>query len=184
MESSRSARCRTLGVTVLGAGLLRPAPGSWGSLVAVLVWLGWYWLARESNIVPSLPEAVICAAVAASVALCVRWGGWAAERFGRADPPQFVLDEFAGQLLALVFLPASAGRELLAVAAGQFLLFRLLDIIKPPPGRLVERLPGGWGIVADDLVAGAYANLLGQLIWRTPIGPWCVSAVWGLWSRL
>jgi phosphatidylglycerophosphatase A len=161
---------------VLGAGFLRPAPGSWGSLVAALAWLGGYRLAHLLDVAAPVRELAVCAVLAVSVGLCIRWGSWAVLRFGRADPSQFVLDEFAGQLVALLLLPAAEGRDLLFMLAGQFLLFRLLDVVKPPPARWVERLPEGWGIVADDLVAGAYANLLGQLLWRAGVCAWCVSA--------
>lgn len=176
MSTAGAHKLRTVGVTVLGAGFLRPAPGSWGSLVAVLVWLAGRQLADRLAFAPFVREVAVCAVLAASVGLCVRWGRWAILRFGSTDPQQFVLDEFAGQLGALLFLPAAGGRDLLFLAAGQFLLFRVLDIVKPPPARWVERLPGGWGIVADDLVAGAYANLLGQLICRAGLFSWCVPA--------
>jgi phosphatidylglycerophosphatase A len=97
----------------------------------------------------------------------VAWGSWAAEKFGRPDPPQCVSDEAAGQWLALAFLPITSARDLCIVAGMQFVLFRLLDIIKPPPVRQLEKLPAGWGILADDLAAGVLANLLGQVLLRT-----------------
>jgi len=63
------------------------------------------------------------------------------------------------------------------VIGGQFVLFRALDVIKPPPARGLERLRAGWGILLDDLVAGAYANVLGQLLWRaTPLAAWLAKA--------
>ncbi len=56
------------------------------------------------------------------------------------------------------------------VLVGQFLLFRVFDVVKPPPARQAEALPAGWGILTDDLIAGVYANLVGQVIWRvTPL---------------
>jgi len=73
-------------------------------------------------------------------------------------------------------LPLIAGGDLAAfvwVVGGQFVLFRIMDIAKPPPVYQIQRLPAGWGILADDLIAGVYANLLGQLIWRlTPAAAW------------
>jgi phosphatidylglycerophosphatase A len=106
----------------------------------------------------------------------VAWGEWAVEYFRDNDPKQFVLDEFAGQWVALLVLPASLTAETWAfvlVAGGQFVLFRIFDIIKPPPARQAERLPAGWGILTDDLFAGLYANLVGQLLWRaTPLASW------------
>lgn len=69
------------------------------------------------------------------------------------DPRQVVIDEGVGFLFAVAFLPPSAG----TVIAGVF-VFRAFDIVKPPPARQLEALPGGWGIVADDVIAGLYSN--------------------------
>jgi len=92
-------------------------------------------------------------------------GIWAADRaqaiFRRHDDGRITIDEVAGMLLSLAWLPARP--EVIVVA---FLLFRLFDIWKPAPARAAERLPGGLGVMADDLVAGIYANLGGQLLWR------------------
>jgi phosphatidylglycerophosphatase A len=77
---------------------------------------------------------------------------------GRADPGSFVLDEVAGYLVALLWLPAGHDRWLVLGLA--FVAFRVFDIGKPWPVRGLERLPGGWGVMADDLAAGVYANLL------------------------
>jgi phosphatidylglycerophosphatase A len=92
-------------------------------------------------------------------------GTWAAGRaeqvLGRHDDSRITIDEVAGMLTALLFLPAR-----LEVAAAAFALFRVLDIAKPWPVRSAEGLPGGLGVMADDLVAGVGANLVGQLLWR------------------
>jgi phosphatidylglycerophosphatase A len=90
------------------------------------------------------------------------WSGSVAERhFGRTDPGQVVIDEVAGMLVTL-FLNPVGWRG----AAGAFLLFRLADILKPYPARRLERLHGGFGIMADDVMAGIYANLgLRLCIW-------------------
>lgn len=89
-------------------------------------------------------------------------GIWSAGVVARAirdeDPSIVVVDEFAGMWLSLLFLPLTP-----FTAAAGFLLFRVLDVIKPFPARQFEHLPGGLGIVADDLMAGAYANLLLRL---------------------
>ena len=78
----------------------------------------------------------------------------AAPEWGK-DPRQVVVDEGVGFLFAVAFLPPSAG----TVIAG-FFVFRAFDIVKPPPARQLEALPRGWGIVADDVVAGLYSNLV------------------------
>jgi len=79
---------------------------------------------------------------------------------GHNDPPSVVIDEFAGMLAAMLFLPQSKGY---LVAA--FILFRVFDILKPPPIMQGQRLPGGWGIMADDLLSAAFTNIVLQ-IWK------------------
>ncbi|MEA1996319.1 MAG: phosphatidylglycerophosphatase A, partial [Gemmatimonadota bacterium] len=78
-----------------------------------------------------------------------------AEKFWGHDSGRMVIDEIAGMFLALSLCRIS----LWQVAAG-FFLFRVLDIVKPPPARSAERLPAGWGVMTDDMVAGAYAALI------------------------
>ncbi len=108
--------------------------------------------------------------VLASVA-CVATGEFAEKHFGRKDPSQSTLDEWAGQALTYLFLPMVAGwQNWLIVAGVGFLAFRILDILKPPPARRLEKLPYGWGVLADDLMVGVYANLLSQLIIRLWFG--------------
>ena len=69
--------------------------------------------------------------------------------------------------LPIMMVPAAAStRDSLLIAGVSFFLFRLFDVIKPPPARQFERLPGGWGILADDLAAGVYANVAANLILR------------------
>ena len=126
----------------LGSGLLPKAPGTFGTLAALLPW----WWLRE---LPALSYLAVCA-----IAFVV--GSWISHRLtrepGAEDPGWIVIDEWVGLWLALFLLPAG----LMWVLAG-FLLFRLFDIAKPWPMPSLERLPGGFGIVADDLMAGIYA---------------------------
>ncbi|MDA8085425.1 MAG: phosphatidylglycerophosphatase A [Nitrospiraceae bacterium] len=122
------------------------APGTMGSLAAAL----FVYLIRPRP----LPLAVFTVFTAFL-------GAWAAEvaekRLGR-DSSHIIIDEFAGYLLSVLFIPHSAGYLIAA-----FVLFRALDILKPPPIRRLEKLPGGMGVMADDLAAGAVANLVIQL---------------------
>ena len=83
----------------------------------------------------------------------------AGERVWGKDPGYVVIDEFVGFFATVFWLPQSVG---LGVAG--FFLFRVLDIVKPPPARQSEALPGGWGIVMDDLIAGLYGNVLLRLV--------------------
>jgi phosphatidylglycerophosphatase A len=134
-----------------GSGYAPVASGTAGSAVGLAVWFA---LSRLSP--PGY--ALACAGV-------VVVGIWAAGRaetlLGRHDDGRITIDEIAGMLLSLAWLPARP-----EVAGLGFVLFRIFDIWKPFPARRAERLPGGLGVMADDLVAGAYANLGGQLVWR------------------
>jgi phosphatidylglycerophosphatase A len=136
-----------------GLGDRLPAPGTTvGSLAALLAF---------TASAAAAPAVLAPAAVALGVAL-VPLAVWAcgaeAARRGESDPGAIVADEVAGQWLALAVLTIAMERPpTLIEAAVSFVLFRLLDIAKPWPIRRLERLPGGWGIVADDLAAGLVA---------------------------
>jgi phosphatidylglycerophosphatase A len=137
---------RLLAVLALGggAGLLPVAPGTAGALLGALLWLP----CREN---PALQLALLAFWVLAGWAACVegerRWGH---------DPGRVVVDEIAGQWLALVLAqPAGWVGWLLA-----FGLFRLFDIWKPSLVDRLQRLPGAWGVMADDLLAGLLAGAL------------------------
>lgn len=181
MSAAATERVKTLDrikaacITVLGSGYLWP-PGTWGSAVAALAFVLVWWLTGLSGGPGRAVDAIVIAGVLASSATCVIWGEWAIQRFQRADPREFVLDEFAGQWIALLALPLAghlSPTALAAVVFSQFVLFRVADVIKPPPARQFEKLPAGWGILMDDLMAGVYANIAGQLLWRlTPLAAW------------
>jgi len=163
-------------ITVLGSGFAPFAPGTWGSLYALLLFASLWWVATATALPRGAVELVLVAGIVLSSILAVAWGRWAVAYFNSGDPKPFTLDEFAGQWVALLILPIhpSANLWTLAwVAGGQFILFRIFDIIKPTPARQAERLPAGWGILTDDLVAGLYANIVGQVLWRlTPLPAW------------
>lgn len=145
--------------SVFGVGFLRPAPGTWGSIAAlilgfVLLEVGGLWLYMA---------AVLLSVVAAfwSVGDLVRKLG----QPGHHDPSWVVIDEVAGQLIAL--LPVALGAEVAGAApidlwpgwVAAFLLFRLFDIWKPGPVGWADRRPGAAGVVLDDLIAGLIAAL-------------------------
>ena len=158
-------------MTGCGLGRAPVASGTFGSagasVIALAVW-GVLHTAGAGTVWLSVAWLVLT--VPASVA-CVRWGGWAIEYFAPVskkpgDPGLVVVDEFAGQWLSLVALPMPTWRSTLGVLAVQFFLFRVFDVLKPPPARQLEKLPAGWGILADDLAAAVYANLVGQIVFR------------------
>ena len=160
---------RELALTVGYSGHMPFASGSWGSLAATLLFCGLLAACHALSITASVRDLLVVGAVLTATLLCGVLGDWAISRWGSKDPKPVVLDEFAGQWLSFVALPPALGDDgwrLAAYLAGQFFLFRVMDVWKPPPARRLEHLPGGWGIVTDDLMAGVYAALVGQLFWR------------------
>jgi phosphatidylglycerophosphatase A len=153
---ARSAdRCAVAICTVGGVGLLRPAPGTWGSLAAALLALAGLCFLPADLVRPLLVAGAVAAAV-----LGVVCAPAAIRRWNTGDPSSVVIDEVAGQWLALAVLPGSLLLQPWIAVAAAFVLFRCFDILKPWPISWAERLPAGWGIVADDLVAGLAAGLV------------------------
>ena len=146
--------------TFLGAGFLRPGPGTWGSVAAVLLWLGFAWAAEPSP--PALRAATLLAALLALVTGIPAASLVEAESPGQ-DPGHVVIDEVAGQWIALLAFCGNGHADWPHALLG-LALFRLFDITKPPPARQLERLHGGIGIVLDDVAAGIYALLVGAVI--------------------
>ena len=130
-------------------GYFPKGPGTAGSLGALLVGLP---LAFYFDWPPAMFALLAAALLAPAI--------WAADRMARdtgsKDPQTVVADEVVGQWIALAGAPALTWKYVLAA----FLLFRVFDILKPPPVRALERLPGGTGIVLDDVMAGIYASLV------------------------
>ena len=157
-----SDRMKVALVSTFGLGFMKPASGTWGSLPPPAILYGMILLGapRESQ------NAAMFAVLIFSSACCLALGAWAERHFGKKDSGHIVADETAGQCLPLLFLPASATatpvRAMLTLGAA-FVLFRIMDIIKPPPARGLQRLPGGTGVLIDDLFAGLYAAALVQV---------------------
>ncbi|MFM7050854.1 MAG: phosphatidylglycerophosphatase A [Planctomycetota bacterium] len=149
--------------TGMGFGLLRPAPGTWGSLPPVALALV---LAMAGVEARSIDMALAGVGLFFGVG-CLVFGAAAEKRFGKKDPGSVVADEIAGQSLALMWLPWDRDNaHIIATCAIAFLSFRLFDIVKPPPARGWQRFEGGLGILIDDLVAGFYALVATQVLVR------------------
>ena len=140
--------------TFLGAGLLKPGPGSWGAAAAALLWL-----AAGKAIAPGPLAWLTLAAAVAALAIGIPAATRVEQESGREDPGHVVIDEVAGQWIALIH-----SRVNLSHLLAGFLFFRLFDIVKPWPARQLEGLPAGWGIMLDDVAAGVYALLLMQAL--------------------
>lgn len=156
--------------TACGLGYLKPGPGTWGSLMGVGISILHVWL-RARQALPAatnglaisfwqtmrLPDYLDYLIVAAVAALGVFVATRVERHAGKTDPQFVVIDEVSGQLitLSLPFLVLNWKSWLLG-----FILFRVFDIWKPFPARQAESLHGGWGIMADDWIAGVYAGLV------------------------
>jgi phosphatidylglycerophosphatase A len=141
--------------TVGYCGYFPFAPGTVGSAAGLVVYLLVWWTGS-----PLVEIGLIVALFAAGV-----WAGTISERyFGGIDPGPIVVDEVVGMLITLAFIPVGWSGAL----AG-FVLFRVFDVFKPWPARSLERLHGGFGVMADDAMAAVYANLsLRLLLWLFP----------------
>ncbi len=135
-----------------GTGKLPVAPGTWGAALAALMAVPLIWV--DSN----LARFVLIAAAITFSFICAKAVDMFADEWGE-DPGFVVADEMVGMWLTLVGNPLTLGNYAIG-----FLLFRFFDIAKPLGVRRLESIPGGWGVVLDDVLAGVYANIVLQLI--------------------
>ncbi|MGA3130506.1 MAG: phosphatidylglycerophosphatase A [Terracidiphilus sp.] len=138
--------------TFFGAGYGKPGPGTWGSVTALLLWAAFAFTLHPSTL-------ALILAITIAIVLGVPAATIVERESGRTDPGFVVIDEVIGQWITLIACPADWHHGLIALV-----LFRLFDITKPFPIRRLERLPGGWGIVFDDVGAGLYALVVASLI--------------------
>jgi len=150
-----NARLSVAVATALGVGYVPFAPGTFGSLAGLVVFAG----VRATG-QPAVELAAIVAVFFAGV-----WAATAAEtHFGHIDPGPVVIDEVLGMLVTLTLMPVS----MTGVFVG-FVLFRVFDVIKPPPCNRFEALPGGWGVMCDDFMAAVYAHVCVRVLaWVAP----------------
>ncbi len=153
---------REIAITFFYLGHFPKIPGTWGSAGAASCFCAYWLVAGDQPLFDVLLAVGVIAATVVGIAL----GPWAVRRFERKDPGPFVLDEVAGQWLSLLAIPMVTVERMLVIVAVQFFLFRVFDIVKPTPARQLERLPHGWGIMADDLAVAVYVNLIGQVAFR------------------
>ena len=139
------------------AGLVPVAPGTAGSVVGIVLLL--FARTTRNNWIEVL---VLLIVVTVGI-----WSANVAERhYGREDPGEIVVDEVAGMMLTMLWIPSGWG-----IFVVGFLAFRFFDIVKPFPARMAERLPGGWGGMGDDLGAGLYGYAcVRATLWLLPLG--------------
>jgi phosphatidylglycerophosphatase A len=158
MSPSRKTRWAWTLATFFGAGYGRPGPGTYGSVAAVLLW---YAAAHIFHLIT--PDLALFTGLAALILLFagIRASTLVARESARKDPGFIVIDEVVGQLIALIAVRSDWQHAVISL-----ILFRLFDIFKPWPIRLLEALPEGLGIMLDDVAAGVLAFLCAQLIAR------------------
>ncbi len=154
MQRSLGQRLALTVATLGGVGYMPVASGTWGTLATIPLYL--LIMAADSLWVYGIALVLITGVAIASADVV--------EKLLGKDPSAVVIDETAGFLVTMLAVPLSMG----SVIAG-FFLFRLFDVVKVQPARALERQHGGFGIVADDLVCGLYANLVLQ------VGLWWLS---------
>lgn len=159
-KKSRNFPFSRLLATGLGVGYLPLAPGTWGALEAVAL----------IAFLQLLPPAMALTLHIVLLLFFLLAGFVSAGRVARADrisdPTYVVVDEVIGQMLCFLFVPVTALNLLIG-----FCLFRILDITKPFPARRGEFMPGAWGIIIDDVIAGIYAGIITLFLTRL-IGTW------------
>jgi len=140
--------------TSFGAGFLPVAPGTWGALVAIILWLPLYiWL-------PGTPAWIITALAIAFFTIAGTWASSMSEKYWGKDPVAACVDETVGQLISM--LPLCGGPDVAPwwMIVVSLALFRFFDIFKPLGIRRLESLPRGFGMMADDVLAAIYSAVI------------------------
>ena len=142
--------------TFFGAGYFPKVPGTTGTLIATLVYLLLpvkLFGSLEKNVIFLICVLIVCF-------ISVFFISKAETKLGH-DNSKIILDEFLGYFIAVVFLPKT-----IIIAVFAFILFRFFDIFKPEPVNVLQKLPAGWGVMADDIMAGVYTNISLQILIR------------------
>jgi phosphatidylglycerophosphatase A len=154
-EVFAASRVTTLIATWFGVGFLPIAPGTWGSLCAIPF---------AHAIFSSCGVWGLGSFALAVTVIGIHAAGETVRLRGIGDPPEVVVDEVAGQSIALLpvyaLVPPEATLVRIGAVLSAFVVFRVLDVWKPGPIGALERLPGGWGVMADDVLGGAFAGAL------------------------
>jgi phosphatidylglycerophosphatase A len=141
--------------TGLGIGFIRRGSGTIAAAVCCVVW---YLMPAGNN------GHLVAFLITLTITGVGVWSAGKVEKYWGVDNNRVVIDEIAGMCISLVFVPVGFGTVLAA-----FILFRFFDIVKPAYIRRAENLPAGWGVMADDVLAGLYTNIIVQVAVRTSI---------------
>lgn len=141
--------------TGLGTGFCPGAPGTAGAFLALLIWYLIAWLCAPATVV------IVTAALVVVTTVAGAWTSNVMERYWGEDPRSVVIDEFVGTWIpCLVALVPGSLKYTLFLGFFGFAMFRVIDIVKTPLARKLERVPNGWGVMLDDVLAGFYALIL------------------------
>ena len=138
--------------TGFGSGYTPIAPGTAGALLATLIWFAYASFISDYAVVMTVTVSLVVLFTVLGV-----WSSGIAERYWGEDPKRVVVDEMVGVWIALLAVPADGGW---LYGAAAFVLFRFFDIAKPLGIRKMERFPGGYGIMADDVLSGIYSMIV------------------------
>ncbi|MHC5083519.1 MAG: phosphatidylglycerophosphatase A family protein [Planctomycetota bacterium] len=147
--------------TCFGLGKMPFAPGTWGSLPPVVIYMTLAYLYPPANTVTMIALTLLFSWI------CVFYSPAVVKLVGRKDPGMIVADEVAGQAVTMLVIALLSPDNICNSAAAGFALFRLFDITKPWPCKKLEKLPDGLGILADDLAAGAYGAIVYVILFYT-----------------
>ncbi len=139
-----------------GLGRLPVAPGTYGSLppATLFVLMSHFGFSSKATSIIMMVLAIVGSVI------CIKFASAAIAATGESDPREVVADEFSGQAITFLFIAAAPISNVWVTGLLGFLLFRIFDISKPWPIRKLEKLPKGWGILADDLLAGLSAAIV------------------------
>ena len=152
---------KSLLTSCFGLGYIPLASGTWGSLPPVIIFVRMSYCNQDSK---TISMTMLVLAIVGSI-ICIRFAPVAIRARGVKDPSEVVIDEFSGQSLTFIIIGLIKTPYFFTVAIFGFLLFRFFDIFKPTLIRRLENLPRGWGILADDLAAGAYSAVILQFFY-------------------
>jgi len=159
MTNPKSEFLRPLIATCFGLGNSPIMPGTCGALLGPAIYIPLAWLVRTEP----LQTALIAVALLAWSWITVALGGWAESYYQKKDSQAFVTDEVAGFLFTVLLFHDPANPILTTLWA--FPVIRIIDIVKIPPAKQLEKLPRGWGVLADDLLGSVYAAISLYGIW-------------------
>jgi phosphatidylglycerophosphatase A len=150
-----SAIMKRLLTSCFGLGRLPVAPGTWGSLPPAII----FGLLYHFGISTASTAVIMAVTALASSVICIKFAPAVIAATNKTDPREVVADELSGQSITFLFIMALPVNSIWITILLGFLLFRFFDIIKPWPVRRLEKLPKGWGILMDDLLAGVFAGI-------------------------